>query len=77
MCFEPYLIIKHTHTHTHTPQIIYIVTRSKTVIIMNISNITDLQPSTAPLLMSMHKRKKKIAVLYKHKIPEIYLQTIE
>jgi hypothetical protein len=46
-------------THVHTPQNIYIVTRSKIVITIKISNITDLQPSTAPLLMSMHKKKEK------------------
>jgi hypothetical protein len=44
--------------HMHTPQNIYIVTRSKILITMKISNITNLQPSTAPLLMSMHKKKK-------------------
>jgi len=64
-------------THVHTPQNIYIVTRSKFVITIKISNITDLQPSTAPLLMSMHKKKEKIRVLHKDKIPEIYLQTKE
>jgi hypothetical protein len=45
--------------HTHTPQNIYPVTRFKIVITVNISNITNLQPSTAPLLMSMHKKERK------------------
>jgi hypothetical protein len=59
---------------THTPQNIYIITRSTNIITMNISNIaqflgvvypsvhrvvTDLHPSTATLLTSMQKKKKK------------------
>ena len=55
---------------TQTPQNIYIVTRSTNVITINIANITqflrvvtDLQPSTAPLLPSMHD--KEITVQHK------------
>ena len=75
------------HTHIYILQNTYIVTRSTNTITMTITNITsfprvvtDLQPSSAPVLTSMHDPTlppplSKYNTSYR--IQELYLQTEE